>query len=65
MAPALPQRCSAEAISVRASGEFGKESQLALFKSWNVIQDVLVLFLVKCLNPQNETGIHNVQLELR
>lgn len=35
-----------KAISAGARGKFGKASQLALFKSWNVIQDVLVLFLV-------------------
>lgn len=46
VAPAPATRCSAQAISVRVRGEFGKESQPALFKSWDVIQDVLVLFLV-------------------
>lgn len=35
-----------KAISVGARGKFGKGSQFALFKSWIVIQDVLVLFLV-------------------
>lgn len=39
-------RCSAEAISARVRGKFGKKTRLALFKSEDVIQDVLVLLLV-------------------